>query len=209
VPPYVGAGAAEGLQQRVMALLQNTGLALDPPAQKDDKDKPPAVSTIDEYVTKRIGDQIKYYRDTAKTYQAKSKKFQRGILWLGALGTLMSSVGAVEYHVASWVPVVTTATAALAAFIQASRIQGMLPLYQESASQLEIALAAWRDATRQQAADDQRRRDEIALVVRCEEIMGRESESWRAEWESKERKGAVDAFLAEVEARGKDVSAKS
>jgi hypothetical protein len=42
------------------------------------------------------------------------------------------------------------------------------------------------------------------FVNRCEDIMSRENEAWRAEWESKDKKGSVDTFVNQIEkTRGK------
>lgn len=204
VPPYTGREASDALRDRVVALLQNTGLVLDPlPASDADAgNAPPKVDSIDDYVANRVREQIDtYYVPALEQHKKKLQSYRLRIFGLGAAATILSTASAVFPRLALVVPVITTATAALATVIQASRLQGIVPLFQETASQLRLVLASWEDDAPARAASTEveRKAAEIAMVVRCEEILGRESEAWRAEWKRGEPKSSVEEFLKQTQ----------
>jgi hypothetical protein len=184
-------------------LLQNTGLPLD---AVDGPGKPlPELKTIDDYVRKRVQDQLKYYKKTAVAHQKTMARFRAWTILLGGAATAMGIIGALLTELALWVPVITTATVAMTTFVQASRLQGLVPLFQATATQLDFKLASWSDGAEHRAslAATAVRNAEIEFVCACEDILSRENDAWRAEWKSKDQKGSIDPFLQAAGAAAK------
>lgn len=203
VSPYDGPTAGAALGARVKTLLQNSGLDLNAAVfSRADEKKLPEVSTVEDYVRERVRDQIdKFYGPKAAEHEKRLRLYEVLSLVLGGAAAVMSAVGAKFNLVALWVPVVTTATAGLTTLVQAQRLQGLVPLYQQTKFQLDLALASWTDQANARAALPLERLGELTaeFVNRCEDIMSQENEAWRAEWESKEKKGSVEAFVKQLE----------
>jgi hypothetical protein len=204
VPPYDGGRAHEELRARVEELSRNRGLER-PAVSPREGSSPPTVASIEEYLDQRVVDQAAWYERTAAGQRAQRDRLKLYTFLLGAAAVALGVVGARLPGFLAFVPVVTTATAALVAWIQGNRIGATIPLYQETATQLRLQAAAWRDGTREREAlsEAQLRGAEVALVERCEEIMARENGAWRAEWLSEEQAEQATAALrkAHEEAR--------
>jgi hypothetical protein len=203
VSPYDGPTAGDVLAQRTKTLLENSGLDLNKTVLESADGKTlPEVSTVGDYIAKRANEQKDgYYESNAKKHQKQLTRYKAATFVLGLAAALMSAVGAKFHMVALWVPVVTTAVAALTTFIQAERLQGLIPLFQQTAFQLGLAVASWEDQAAARAALPPNRVRELTaeFVNRCEEIMSQENEAWRAEWVSKEKKGSVEAFVKQLD----------
>ena len=89
----------------------------------------------------------------------------------------------------SFIPVATTATAALVAWIQASRISALISIYQGTATQIRFQIAKWevQATSGKEYSADERQKSIIRFVEHCEALMARENKSWKAEWLSKEK----------------------
>jgi hypothetical protein len=93
-------------------------------------------------------------------------------------------LGSVLPQAAALVSLLTTVCAALVALIQSSRIEALIPLYRDTASDLELLIAKWNDEgiRRVGQAADERHNAQVLLVMACEEAMSRENGSWRTAW---------------------------
>jgi conflict system pore-forming effector with SLATT domain/uncharacterized protein DUF4231 len=199
VPPYDSPRLHETLIERVSLLLSNTGLERE--SAIEGSSKPPDVSTIEGYVEKRAEGQVQWYEGRALEHARSLRLFRRATVVIGAGAAVLCALGASAERVLVFVPVVTTATAALVAWMQAERLASMVSLYQEAATQLRLQVAAWKDsgAERSGFAPEARQRAEAMLVERCEEIMARENDAWRAEWLSEEKAKAALEGLERVQ----------
>lgn len=175
VPPYHDALASERLASQADELAQGARLSPDATVNTTDKSLPEAAS-VDEYIDQRLEKQIAYYRDTAAKHQQSLKNWRRVSFVLGGLAVLLGVIGSQCELVAAWVPVVTSLSAAVLSIVQSGRYQSLLPLYQQTARQLELVLAQWRDSPT---------KDVAKLILEAEDIMSRENESWRTEWLAK------------------------
>jgi len=209
VSPYDAEGAGVALVERAERYLENIGLPKAPVVEPDTS--VPAANTIEDYIAKRVRGQIGYYERTAARHQRRLGWYRRTTFLLGALAVLAGLGGMKEAGLALWVPVITTASAAVVALRQAGRLQDLVPLFQETAVQLRFLVARWEDeaALRSQwlASDetDKLREAESTFVNTCETILARENESWRAEWVTEETAKAVESALATArKAAGQD-----
>jgi len=177
VPPYRDGEVSTAIKERTRQLIVGADLRQVPQADSGEEPDAPPVRGVDDYIRLRIEDQIQWYRSSADKHLRRLTRWRRISSWLGGVAILLGVLGARLSEAAAWVPVIVSMSAAVLALVQAGRFQALTPLYQQTARQLELELAAWHD-------------DEIAhtveLVLACEEIMSRENESWRTEWLSKE-----------------------
>ena len=206
-PPYDGEGAAGTLLERASSLIRNTGLQKLRPSESDIETRPlPKAVDVGDYIAERVRGQIDYYEDQSGKHQKKLRKLQRLTLALGATAVLLGLGGVRNTDLPLLVPVVTVISAAVIALVQSSRVKSLIPLYQETAVQLRFALARWQDGAGirerwtergEQAPIDQASYD---FIAKCEEIMARENECWRAEWISEEPDESLNAFLSQASA---------
>lgn len=174
-PPYHDAHARERLASQAEELAQ--GARLSPDAAVNTKDKPlPQAASVDDYIAQRLDEQIAYYRRAAAGHQRSLKNWKVVSFGLGGLAVLLGVVGSQCEAIAAWVPVITSASAAVLSIVQSGRYQSLLPLYQQTARQLELVRAQWQDSPDKDVAQ---------LVLEAEDIMSRENESWRTEWLAK------------------------
>ncbi len=172
IPRYDGEDRDENLQKVARELQGNVGLRRS--ALPNGSSRPlPNVGSLTDYLRQRIDDQIAFY-EKAWTSAAATLQFWRPItLSLGAAALIRGLDLFKEGKFPTWIPVVTTVAAAIAAHLRALRLEALLSLYQAAEGQLRLKRAA---ATAKAPADA------AAFVRDCEEIMSRENQSWRAEW---------------------------
>lgn len=176
VPPYQGADAADKLKDKAEKIVLGVGLAQATEVGASEKLKPPEVHTVDDYIRLRVMAQIDWYQTTAATRQKSLLFWKKLSVGLGALAMVLGIIGAQFSQLSAWVPVITSISAAVLTLVQAGRFQSMIPLYQQTARQLSLELAAWQDSER---------KDPPALAQACEDIMSKENESWRTDWLAK------------------------
>jgi hypothetical protein len=134
-------------------------------------------------VTKQIRD---FYRPQA-TKNAKRARFYRGLeFWLGLLAVVFGTLSAfgvnnkisVLLHLGPWVAVVTTATAAVAAHLSASRFDYQAMMYFGTSKRLQALLTEWLNAANP---------DDPSVVCKfvdaCEQVISSENQSWLTEWQ--------------------------
>lgn len=200
VPPYDAPDAAKALRARADELTSNRGIEREP-IQANAAPRVPGPRTIDDYLTQRVQEQAHWYEDKAREDRVKRTRLGRLTFFLGAVSCVLGIVGSRLPMALAFVPVMTTATAALLAWVHAGRVGAMVALYQEAAGQLRRQIAQWYDETTARGALDaeERRAAEVALVETCEELMARENGAWRAEWLSEEKLQEAGAALARAQ----------
>ena len=189
VPPYDDERSHEALRARAEEMARNRGLER-PPVRIDAGVEPPVAGTVEEYLEQRALKQASWYEKTSGKHRAERNRLNTVALSLGAGTVVLGIVGSSGLPASlAFVPVLTTATAACVAWIQGGRVGSMIPLYQETSSQLRFQATGWRDGVAQRAAlsPEAGRAAETRLVENCEEIMARENGAWRAEWLSEEK----------------------
>lgn len=137
----------------------------------------PDVHDYQSYLAVRVGAQVDgYYRPKARHFQARLRQFRRlqvalsvVAVVLGALATRFTSWG-----LGSWLAVITTITAAVAAHVASARYEYQLIEYLRTADELSRLK---RDATRTTSPTAL---DEI--VIRCERIISIQNEGWMAKF---------------------------
>lgn len=130
----------------------------------------PNVRGVEDYIQQRVRQQITWYRDKATCHQESITVWRRISLWLGLMAVCFSQIKSST----ALVPVITNISAAFLAWVQSSHLQNLPSLYQQTAEQLELVLAIWRDGGYCG--------EQTQFVKDCEEIMAHENESWRVEW---------------------------
>ncbi len=197
VPPYHQGGCGEILSRRATELMANVGVAR-PPVPEGGESRVPDVSTIQGYIEKRASAQMEWYESRAGNHRTELQRLKTLSFVIGATAVLLGVVGSTYEIALAFLPVGTTAVAAIVAWLQSSRLASMVDLYQETASRLRLAIALWEDGATARSAmpEPDRRREESELVESCEAIMSRENDSWRADWLSEE---GVNKVLAAVE----------
>lgn len=173
VPPYDKPNAAARLAEIIEQLsrIEDVTHPLPDPGAEV---APPQAETVDDYIAQRVQEQVNWYRDKAEALRKELLAWRQRSLELGILAIALSSLGAILAYLPAWVPVVTSASAAVFAIIQNGGLQTLPPLYQQTANQLSMTLAAWEDSGRTAMTEHE-------FVTLCEDIMAKENNSWRME----------------------------
>ncbi|MBC8733457.1 DUF4231 domain-containing protein [Paraburkholderia sp. UCT2] len=157
---------------------------------------PPPTLTRDEYISKRVEQQINgYYRKKAKLCAKRLDRLRAAEFVLGLAGTALSAVAtgasiqastSTTFHsgISAWVAVCTTLGAAIAAHIAANRYDFLVVSYYGTARRLEDLV------NRLCSARDRIDSESWTNFVRdCEAAISVENESWLAKWMEKEPGG--------------------
>jgi hypothetical protein len=144
--------------------------------------EPPALKTLDDYVTVRVREQIEgYYRPRARAFAVRRTRWRRlqtGLMVvtaiLGALVALFPGTG-----IPGWVAVLTTITGTLGAHLEAAHYDQLIISYRATASRLEWLLTEWRDTLSKLPLTPAQRTD---FVNRCEDAISVENQAWMAGW---------------------------
>lgn len=198
-PPYDGAERAQELRERAAALLQNLGLERGAVAAEAHA-AIPEIHRVDDYIEQRALSQAAWYERRAAEQRRQHGKYKGGTFVLGALAIGVSVVGTSQHWLLAFIPIVTTASGGLVAWIQGNRIGATVSLYQQTATQLRLQVAIWRDSVAQREAlpVEEQKQATGNLVQKCEAIMAQENGAWRAEWTNEEKAQKSIAALREV-----------
>jgi hypothetical protein len=180
VSPYRDADRDQQLRQRSGATLAAVDDLLPETGGIEPVPRPlPVVGNVDDYVTVRVGQQIRgYYRARASRLRTILGRLRGVELMLAvAAVVLAATAGTIGIKGAGqWVTVVTTISAALAAHMAAARYEYMLIEYSRTAAQLERL----RDEREPLADPGQTARADDAFVAECERVISDQNESWMA-----------------------------
>ncbi|MFM7169307.1 MAG: DUF4231 domain-containing protein [Cyanobium sp.] len=135
----------------------------------------PEVHDVESYIAARVTDQIEcFYRPKATLYKQRVGMLTRASGGLAALAVVLSALSSAYGWggAAAWVPVVTTITTALAAYISASRYEEQIVDYLSTARQLEkLRLSRLT-----------KERSDAPFIDACEALMAAENKAWQAGW---------------------------
>jgi hypothetical protein len=180
-PPYDGP-LTRDLLERGRGILAGVGDLQEEPVAEGQRleGMPPCPLSADEYVAQRLGDQIEYYRRRAGEHGVVVGRV-RGLTVV--LGVLAFALGALGGGVAgTWLIVITTATASLASYLYANRLQYLIGSYTAAARNLDALRVGWQTFGAEGDAAERGR-----FILDCEAVLSAESQSWIAEWARKER----------------------
>jgi hypothetical protein len=177
-PPYDGPDRATQLGTRLNELESITKGQVpdDLPAADATKEMPGTWWSIEDYISKRLTEQIEWYRKRAREHVLSMRKGRAVTLTLGGLAVFLSAVtGATAQEgtfPAALLGIVTTAGGAIGAYFQAGHYEALALKYRETADALERRRAEF--ATTPSA-------DKTQLVADAEAIMQAENAAWLAE----------------------------
>jgi hypothetical protein len=180
VPPFDSSDAPSVLERELTAVSKPR-----PTVQaKSKRDPPPDCADIQKYLDRRVGDQVRFYRERADSHTRSLARLRRGVMLVGILAVVAGVLSSTLPKVAMFVSLLTTISGALVAVIQAGRLEAIVPLYRDTVSDLDLLVAKWTDEESRRAAlpADQRWNAQVLLVMACEETMSRENSSWRTAW---------------------------
>ena len=179
-PPYDGPVTRAQLE-RARGILAGVGDLQEEPVAEEKRLKgmPPCPLSADEYVEQRLDDQMKYYRRRAGEHGAVVGRVRALTVVLGVAAFALGALGGGASGV--WLIVVTTATASLASYLYANRLQFLISSYTAAARNLESLRVGWQ--TFGDGADDDER---DRFILDCEAVLSAENQSWIAEWARKE-----------------------
>lgn len=146
----------------------------------------PLALTIDDYVERRVNDQIdRYYRPKGGENAHAAKRLHDLEFMLGMLAVVMGALASAAVAMrlpelsglGPWVAVVTTATAAVTSHLAASRYDHQAMTYLGTADRLAGLRDEW-------LANPNRLDSAIVaqFVDNCEHAISTENEAWLAEW---------------------------
>lgn len=152
---------------------------------------PPTMMNEDEYIEKRVKQQINdFYLSKPRLYAKRLTTFRRAELAIGLIGTVLSATvaflsqnesarTATPSGLAAWVAVVTTISAALSAHVAADRYDFLVMSYNGTARRLEELIDQWH-------APPMNKPPSWSIFVKsCEDAISVENESWLAKWMKK------------------------
>jgi hypothetical protein len=146
-----------------------TGVDLELAEAVDDDSHPHAPIDLDQYLRVRVIGQRDWFQKNAHLAHGLDQRWRRGSMALALLSIALSIVGSTfkDQRLNAWVPVLTTAVAAVASFSFASRFRELATLYSATAFQISRLLA---------------RGKEPKLVQHCETVLAAANDAWMAEW---------------------------
>ena len=151
-------------------------------ARQKEEGLPDSPITVEEYIEIRVKDQVNnFYIPRAKEHAVIIKRARTISLSLGVLAIVLGGLGAfapTAGRTAGWVAVISTITAAIAAYLYANRYQYLVISYEATARRLESLIARWRASGKTDA--DTADRDQF--IIKCEEAISVENNGWMAEW---------------------------
>jgi len=140
--------------------------------------------TRDEYVERRVRQQIRYYLDKAEAYRKIARIMRWSELALALAATVITAVVGVagkevfgfKFDFVAITAVITTVAGAILAHIEASRYDFLVTTYRATARRLGSELARTNDTGGMSGENWS------AFVQRCESILSEENTNWVAKW---------------------------
>ena len=145
--------------------------------EQKQKDMPTEDLTVDEYIQKRVNDQINnFYIQRSNELKQKMERNKNIGLSLGVIAVILGVLGATGWT-AGWVAVISTITASIAAYAYAGRYQYLIISYQTTADKLERLSTSWKVKGKTDADKEERNK----FIIECEEVISIENSAWMAE----------------------------
>ena len=139
--------------------------------------EPPPPLNVEEYIERRVNDQINgYYRPTAAKLARRVARFRAAefVLSLVAAALGVSAAAVPAEAAGAWVAVATTIAGAITAHIAAERYEYLVTTYLATADRLEFLSNQWLVGSGDADAGQ--------FVSSCEAIISVENQAWMAEW---------------------------
>lgn len=192
VPPFRPEPSPSDLLNYCQAIKENVNdlyiyaASIDPISLDSDLKKRPLSLTIDEYVKRRVNNQINgYYLPKGRKNARASTMFHNFEFGLGLVAVIMGALASAAVAtnqpelsaITPWVAVLTTASAAITAHIAASRYDDQTRIYFATANRLKSLRDEW--------CSNPNRLDPASIaqfVDNCEQAISTENEEWLAEW---------------------------
>src|SRR5215207_7106210 len=178
-PPYNGP-LTRALLERGRGILAGVGDLQEEAVAEGQRLKgmPPCPLSADEYVGQRLDDQSNFYRRRAGEHGVVVGRVRSLTVVLGVAAFVLGALGGAA---GVWLVVITTATATLASYLYANRLQYLIGSYTAAARNLDALRLGWQ--TFGAEADDAER---DRFILDCEAVLSAENQSWIAEWARKD-----------------------
>lgn len=179
-PPYDGP-VTRALLERARGILAGVGDLQEETVAEEKRleGMPPCPLSADEYVAQRLDDQIRYYRRRAGEHRVVVGRVRSLTVVLGVAAFVLGALSGGGTGV--WLIVITTATASLASYLYANRLQYLIGSYTAAVRNLDALRVGWQ--TFGAEADDAER---DRFILDCEAVLSAENQSWIAEWARKD-----------------------
>ena len=134
--------------------------------------------TIEEYIEKRVNDQINnFYRPSSDELKQKMKRNKNIGLSLGVFAIVLGALGLTTGWTAGWIAVISTIAASITAFAYAGRYQYLIISYQTTANKLEQLCELWKSKGKTDNDTDARNK----FIRECEAVISIENSAWMVE----------------------------
>jgi hypothetical protein len=179
-PPY-DVPLTRALLERSRGILAGVGDLQEESVAEEQRLKgmPPCPLSADVYVAERLDDQSKYYRRRAGEHRVVVGRVRSLTVVLGVAAFVLGALGGGGAGV--WLIVITTATASLASYLYANRLQYLIGSYTAAARNLDALRVGWQTFGADADAAERNR-----FILDCEAVLSAENQSWIAEWSRKE-----------------------
>ncbi len=178
--PYNGPDAPERLNENTRELLAKvTHVQAATLADEQKRERlPEGPLSVDAYIEKRVDEQIdNFYHPRVIRYKKVVKRGRTISLGLGAVAVVLALFGATGLT-AGWIALITTITAALAAYLYSGRYQYLIMSYQATGRQLELLKNHWTIiAARPDTTGDKRSQ----FIMDCETVISIENSAWMSQ----------------------------
>lgn len=178
-PEQVLSQRVEDITRRIMRTEVNTS-ALKP--YNKDEGFPPymyaaeggddgfSLLSPERYVDLRLGDQLGYFKKTARKLEGQLKLFQYTIFIVGGLGTFLAAI-----NQQVWIALTTAVASALTTYLGYRQTENTLTKYNQAATDLANVKAWWTALP----ADDQAKQENVdTLVTHTEQVLESELDGW-------------------------------
>ena len=175
-PPYDGP-VTRALLERARGILAGVGDLQEETVAEEKRLEgvPPCPLPVERYVAGRLDDQIKFYRRRAGEHRAVVGRVRGLTVVLGVAALALGALGGGAAGV--WIIVITTATASLASYLYANRLQYLIGTYTAAARNLDALRVGWQTFGAEANAAERNR-----FILDCEAVLSAENQSWIAEW---------------------------
>ncbi len=180
VQPFDGADGPTKMLQRVDE-IEKTVADLPTRLKKPESGDPDfTFLTVEDYIVKRVDDQIGYYDTKSEQYLLKNDRLRNITFGLGGISVVLG-LSSVALPLANWVAVIATVTAALSAHALNQRYQTLTTMFQSTSRRLQLLNGGWI-ATGKKDSDTAERN---AFIQSCENTLALENGAWLSQWSQK------------------------
>jgi len=176
-PPFDTADREKTLFENVSTIEQSVASIQTRSAAPESTAPDLSPLTVDDYILKRVDDQIGYYDQRAGEYQRRNDQLRNATFWLGAASVMLALISAFGV-VPALVGLIATLTASLSAHAQNQQYQTLIVNYQSTSRRL-IALKGRWAASHKTEADTA---DRNAFIRSCEDTLALENSACVGEW---------------------------